>query len=129
MSPVLDKVDVTSLGKTSDRHTSSVSLVGAPHWINTFGGAVATEASPAQAVISENGYRAISRDIHCTVEQTETGFIAAEPVTGVFGFGRDLNEALHDLFFALHEHRDVLERQGSLSVGLQEQLAYLNALL
>jgi hypothetical protein len=130
MSPVLDKVSVTSPATASNRYFSRASLGDAPHWISAVTGTTTVEASAPQSVISEDQYRVVSRELHCTVEQTETGsFIAAEPVIGVFGAGQDLNEALHDLFFALHEHREVLERQDSLSAGLREQLDYLNALL
>jgi hypothetical protein len=133
MTPVLDKVDVdvTSPGAISERHVSSgVRLAGGTNWVNTFGGAVAAEAPESRAAVSEDSYRVASREIHFTLEHTETGgFITAEAVTGIFGFGRDLNESLRDLFTALYEHRDVLERQESLSPGLQEQLDYLKALL
>lgn len=132
MSQVLDKVDATSLGEASNRYTSSdVAMTGVTQWITTFGGgATAQEAGAPAAVMSESDYRVAPRVIEYKLERTETGgFLVAEPVTGIFGFGHDLNDALRDLFVALHEHQDVLQRQESLSRGLQEQLNYLSTLL
>lgn len=132
MSQVLDKVDATSLGEASNRHMSSgVAMTGATHWITTFGGGATAQEAPAPAVaMSEFDYRVAPRVIHYKLERTETGgFLVVEPVTGIFGFGHDRNDALRDLFVALHEHQDVLQRQEALSPGLQEQLNYLSTLL
>lgn len=52
-------------------------------------------------------------------------FSVYDPVTGVFGSGADPRKALQDLSFALREHREVLERQDSLSPALQRQLDQL----
>lgn len=133
MTPVLDKgIDVTSLGAVSTRSLSSaVAVAGGTKWITASGGG-ASAAEPAQkyAPVSEYDYRVFSPTIRCTVEERENGgFVVAEEVTGIFGAGADRNLAFHDLFAALYEHLDVLERQESLSPGLQEQLDYLRALL
>lgn len=53
--------------------------------------------------------------------------MACEYVMGVFGYGDRPGEAIADLRRAISEHREVLERQESLSPGLQEQLARLTA--
>lgn len=132
MSQVLDKVDATSLGEPSVRRVSGgVSFAGGAKWITTFGGgATAQEVPPTVAAVSEFDYHVAPRVIHYSLGHTENGgFLATEPMTGIFGFGRDRNEALRDLFRALHEHQDVLQRQGSLSAGLRAQLDYLTALL
>jgi hypothetical protein len=58
-------------------------------------------------------------------ERIEGGWTATDRVTGIFGFGEDVNGAIVDLLHALKEHREVLEAQDELSPDLQEQLAYL----
>jgi len=68
------------------------------------------------------------RDTRWTWERSETGFVASDVVTGVFGFGPDLNEAIQDLLRALKEHREVLEREPVLSPDLAHQLDYLRQL-
>lgn len=52
-------------------------------------------------------------------------FSVYDPLTGVFGSGGDPRKALQDLSAALREHREVLERQESLSPALQHQLDQL----
>lgn len=52
-------------------------------------------------------------------------FSVYDPLTGVFGSGADPHKALRDLSAALHEHREVLERQDHLSPALQHQLDQL----
>ena len=70
-------------------------------------------------------YNVPARPVRWEWHRTETGFTVCDRVTGVFGFGSDLNEAIRDLAHALREHRDVLERQDALSANLQHQLKYL----
>lgn len=133
MTQVVDHVDVTSLDPPSPRRiggsvSSQIPLAGG-NWVATLRGATAEEAAKPRAAVNEFDYRVSARPISWTLERTEIGFVAANQVTGIFGSGQDPNEAFRDLFAALHEHRDVLERQESLSPGLQEQLEYLRALL
>jgi hypothetical protein len=65
------------------------------------------------------------REARWTLARTGAGFAVSDLVTGIFGFGSDLNKAIRDLSHALREHRDVLERQDALSPDLERQLAYL----
>jgi hypothetical protein len=53
------------------------------------------------------------------------GITLTEPVTGIFGFGDDLLDALSDFRSALHEHLDVLTAQDELGADLKKQLAFL----
>ncbi len=50
-----------------------------------------------------------------------------DPKTGIFGQGEDVLAALQDFMRAAAEHRDVLERQPTLSEDLAAQLKYLRA--
>lgn len=59
------------------------------------------------------------------VESDADCVVATDSVTGIFGAGESVSEALADLGQALVEHLDVLERQQALTLGLQEQLWYL----
>jgi hypothetical protein len=73
-------------------------------------------------------YRVPLRESRWTWHRSETGFTASDLVTGIFGFGSDLNEAIRDLLHALRDHREVLERQEALSPDLERQLKYLRQL-
>jgi hypothetical protein len=130
MTQVLDKVDVTAAGPISPRRfaksvSSQVPLAGGS-WVA--GLRNAGEAVQAHAAVSEFDYKVVSRPSRWTWEHSDTGFVTSDLVTGIFGFGEDLNAAIVDLATALQEHRDVLERQDSLSSDLQEQLNYLREL-
>jgi hypothetical protein len=81
------------------------------------------------SVDSPYDYRATLQSNRWKLERTDKGYIASDVLTGIFGFGSDANQAARDLVVALHEHRDVLERQEALSAPLQEQLGYLRDLL
>jgi hypothetical protein len=101
-----------------------------PHW----GHAVAARyQQPAEylhpQVGSDYNYSVTLRKGRWTLQRTDEGYIASDTLTGIFGFGSDANQAARDLVAALHEHRDVLERQDALSPALQEQLTYLRELL
>lgn len=130
MTQLLDKVDVTSAGPVSPRRlsvSSQVPLAGGS-WVAGLRNAGAVEAAQTHAAVSEFDYKVVSRPSRWTWEHSDTGFVTSDLVTGIFGFGEDLNAAIVDLAAALQEHRDVLERQDSLSPDLQEQLNYLRAL-
>lgn len=64
-----------------------------------------------------------------SVEEHEGGWTATDTATGIFGSGEDVTEAMRDLYAALHEHRDVLQRQPELSEALAQQLDYLHRVL
>jgi hypothetical protein len=87
------------------------------------GGAWAINVSSAS--VSETDYVVPVRPVRWEWHRSEAGFTVCDHVTGVFGFGSDLNEAIRDLAHALGEHRDVLERQDLLSPDLERQLKYL----
>ncbi len=81
-----------------------------------------------RGAVNEFGYTADVSADRWSVQRLDSGFVAVDEVTGIFGFGDDLNEALMDLAAALVEHREVLEGQGALSPDLQDQLRYLQDL-
>jgi hypothetical protein len=64
-----------------------------------------------------------------SVEEHEGGWTVTDTATGIFGSGEDVTEAMRDLFAALHEHCDVLQRQPQLSEALARQLDYLQRVL
>lgn len=91
------------------------------------GGAWAINAG--STTVNERSYEVSTRPIRWDWNHSEAGFTACDHVTGIFGFGADLNEAIRDLIQALLEHRDVLDRQDSLSPDLKSQLEYLQSIL
>ena len=126
-----DRIDVTAPGPISPMHwgrsvSGKVPLAGGS-WVASLHGAGA-EAAETHAAVSEFDYEVFAPAPRWKLERSDSGFIASDRLTGIFGSGPDPNEAIRDLFAALHEHRDVLERQESLSPGLQEQLGYLREL-
>ncbi len=131
MNPILDKVDVTDPGKVSNRQfgiSSNVPLAGGA-WVVDHSAGGTVESVATHAAVNEPGYRVIARPSRWNFERTDGGFIVSDRLTGIFGFGAEPIDAIHDLIAALAEHRDVLERQQALSPGLQDQLAYLRELL
>jgi hypothetical protein len=132
MTQVLDNIDVTFPGAVSPRQfgrsvSSDVPLAGGS-WVAKLRGAGAQEAIHTHAAVSEFDYKVFARPSRWKWRHSESGYVTADLVTGIFGFGEDLNAAIVDLAAALQEHRDVLERQDSLSPDLQDQLNYLRAL-
>lgn len=112
MTQVLDAPDVTRVVPSSQAaYPARPGLATAP-------------ASPPDGA----HYMVRLRDARWTWERSETGFVTSDVVTGVFGFGPDLNEAIQDLLRALKEHRDVLECEAALSPDLERQLDYLRQL-
>lgn len=121
MTQVQDRIDVdlTKPGRPSQ-----------PRWGHSV---AARYEQPVEYVQSSIGspfsYRATFRTGRWKLERTDTGYIISDTVTGIFGFGDDVKQAGRDLVAALHEHRDVLERQDALSPALQQQLDHLRDLL
>jgi hypothetical protein len=122
MSKVLD-ADVTQFSPPSERKFPVEPAPGRNAWVATLQASCLQQS--AVAITMPSAYRVPKPTVRWTAERTETGFTASDLVTGVFGFGSDLNEAIRDLAHALREHRDVLERQDELSLDLQDQLEYL----
>jgi hypothetical protein len=123
---VQDKVDVTSPGVASSRRWGTGVSATGKSWVAGLKGGL-DKVAPAVA-ISEYDYK-VSAPPRWKVEKTDGGFVVVDELTGVFGSGADANSAIQDVFAALHEHRDVLERQDALSPALEEQLRYLRELL
>jgi hypothetical protein len=67
----------------------------------------------------------LSSGVLAHLEITEEGLVLVDSVTGIFGVGTEPKEAVEDFLAALREHAAVLAAEERLSVGLQEQLAYL----
>jgi hypothetical protein len=132
MTEVRDRVQLTSPGPVSPttwgRSAYKVNLASGS-WVASLHGATAEEALEPQAAVSEFDYAGVAFPRPWQLKRSNDGWIASDRPTGIFGFGQDRNEAISDLIKALHEHRDVLERQEALSPGLQDQLTYLNAIL
>jgi|GEM_PF-5380479 len=132
MTPVMDKIAVTSPGEISERLwgiSSDVPLAGGA-WVAEHSHSGTVEAVATHAVLNEpSSYRVSAPASQWELRITENGFIASDAPTGIFGFGSEPIEAIQDLAIALIEHRDVLERQEALSPALQEQLVYLRELL
>lgn len=63
------------------------------------------------------------------LEEGDSGWTVRDVETGIFGAGASDADALRDYVLALHEHRDVLERQDALSDDLARQLAYVKRVL
>lgn len=121
MTPVQEKinVDLTHPGMSSK-----------PRWGHAIAARYEQHAEYLQPQVgSDHSYQVTWRKGRWKLERTEQGYIGSDLLTGIFGFGRDANEAARDLVAALLEHRDVLERQEALSPALEEQLAYLRELL
>lgn len=113
------KVDLTNPGQPSQ-----------PHWGHQVGARYVWSAEYLHSTVGGDfDYRVIQRKGRWALARTEHGYIASDSLTGIFGYGSDVKEAARDLATALHEHRDVLERQEALSPALQEQLNYLRELL
>lgn len=131
MNPVLDNVKMTSPGKISARRfglSSDVPLAGGTWVAEHSAGTI--EAVATHAALNElSSYQAITPESRWELDVTETGFVVSDTLTGIFGSGKEPIEAIRDLASALAEHRDVLERQGDLSPGLQDQLRYLRELI
>jgi len=130
LTPIRERVKATPPGRVSDRHlgpSSSVPLVGGA-WVARHSHRAATETVAERGAVNEFGYTADVSADRWSVQRLDSGFVAVDEVTGIFGFGDDLNEALMDLAAALVEHREVLEGQGALSPDLQDQLRYLQDL-
>lgn len=132
MTEICDKVQVTSPGLVSPRiwgrSAFEVNLASGS-WVASLRGATAEEPLEPQAAVSEFDYAGVALPRPWQLKRSGSGWIASDRPTGIFGFGHDRNEAILDLIKALHEHRDVLERQDALSPALQEQLDYLRELL
>jgi hypothetical protein len=132
MTPVMDKIAVTSPGEISERLwgiSSDVPLAGGA-WVAEHSHSGTVEAVATHAVLNEpSSYRVSPPASQWELRVTENGFIASDALTGIFGFGPEPIEAIKDLAIALVEHRDVLERQEALSPALQDQLDYLRELL
>jgi len=83
-------------------------------------------STQSQVTVAEASvYFVRERESRWGIERAETGWVAADRATGIFGYGPGPNDAIVDLVHALREHRDVLERQDELSPDLADQLAYL----
>lgn len=63
------------------------------------------------------------------VAESDGVWTLADRETGIFGAGPDQDSAARDFAAALREHRDVLERQATLSEELQAQLRYLRRIV
>jgi hypothetical protein len=121
MTQVADeiKVDLTDPG-----------LPSRPMWGHKVNSRYSWNAEYVHSTVgSDYDYRVVHRKGRWTLARTENGYIASDTLTGIFGFGPSAKEAARDLGDALHQHRDVLERQEALSPALQEQLDYLRDLL
>lgn len=113
------KVDLTDPGQPSQ-----------PRWGHQVGARYVWNTEYVHSTVgSDYDYRVVHRAGRWTLARTESGYIASDNLTGIFGFGSDAKEAARDLAAALHEHRDVLGRQEALSPALQKQLNYLRDLL
>jgi hypothetical protein len=84
-----------------------------------------TSAQSQVTVAEASVYFVQERETRWSLERSETGWIAADGATGIFGCGAGPNDAIVDLVHALREHREVLERQDELSPDLADQLVYL----
>ena len=76
------------------------------------------------------GSRGLRRPIRVAVEIESDGtYLVTDPVSGIFGDGGAMSEAIEDFRAALVSHRDELLSADRLSAHLQDRLTYLSDLL
>ena len=76
------------------------------------------------------GARGLRWPIRVTVAIESDGtYLVEDPVSGIFGQGAAMSEAIEDFRAALASHRDELLSAERLSAHLQDQLTYLSDLL
>ncbi len=110
--------------------TATAQLIGTPTTGELVGDVPGAERTYTRTSAVESSYQVRTElGFDLKAELNEQGWTVLDRVTGIFGVGREPNDAVKDLRFALIEHRDVLESQGALSPELSNQLDYLRARL